>query len=78
MEMGTTILTVMVGLAALGFGVLGMMWRSLDNRMDRLEAQRESDRTRGDERHSEIMGELRSHGERIAHLEGREEAMAAG
>lgn len=78
MDMSATILTVMVGLAAVGFGVLGMMWRSLDNRMDRLAAQRDSDRTRDDERHSEIMGELRGHGERIAHLEGREEAMTAG
>lgn len=37
--METTILTVMVGLAAVGFGVLGLMWRSLDRRMDGLDAR---------------------------------------
>ena len=42
--METTILTVMVGLAAVGFGVLGLVWRSLDKRMDRLEEGRETDR----------------------------------
>ncbi|MDE0654474.1 MAG: hypothetical protein OXI26_12590 [bacterium] len=32
-----TILTVMIGLAAVGLGVLGLLWRSLDRRMDRLD-----------------------------------------
>ena len=42
--METTILTVMVALAAIGFGVLGLVWRSLDKRMDRLEEGRDTDR----------------------------------
>ena len=37
--MEATILTVMVGLAAVGFGVLRLMWRSLDGRMDRLDGR---------------------------------------
>lgn len=35
--MEVTILTVMIGLAAVGLGVLGLLWRSLDRRMDRLD-----------------------------------------
>lgn len=78
MDMDTTILTVMIGLAAVGFGVLGMVWRSLDNRMDRLEQQRDTDRALADKRHDEVIGLLRGHGERIARLEGRDEALATG
>ena len=78
MDMDTTILTVVAGHAALGFAMLGIVWRSLDKRMDRLEQQRDTDRTLADKRHDEVIGLLRGHGERIARLEGRDEALATG
>ena len=69
--METTILTVMVGLAAVGFGVLGLMWRSLDGRMDRLngrmdrlEDQRETDRR-------EVLGILVAQARQLGRIEGR-------
>ena len=61
--METTILTVMVGLAAVGFGVLGLVWRSLDKRMDRLEAGRETDRR-------EVMGMLVAQAHQLGRIEG--------
>ena len=54
--METTILTVIVGLAAVGFGVLGLVWRSLDKRMDRLEEGRETDRGEVTGIRREVMG----------------------
>ena len=61
--METTILTVMVGLAAVGFGVLGLVWRSLDKRMDRLEEGRETDRR-------EVMGMLVAQTRQLGRIEG--------
>ena len=63
MDMDTTILTVVAGHAALGLAMLGIVWRSLDKRMDRLEQQRDTDRTLADKRHDEVIGLLRGHGE---------------
>ena len=109
--MDTTILAVMVSVAALGLGVLGLMWRAFDGRMDRLDGRMDSferqlaaDRDKTDRQFREVMDVLRDHGERlvlieavladhtqrfirietamgnygrrIAHLEGREEALA--
>ena len=75
--MEATILTVMVGLAAVGFGVLRLMWRSLDGRMDRLdgrmdrldgrmdrlEEQRETDRR-------EVIGMLVGQARQLGRIEG--------
>ena len=68
--METTILTVMVGLAAVGFGVLGLMWLSLDRRMDRLEGRmdrlegvRETDRR-------EVLGMLIAQARQLGRIEG--------
>ncbi len=68
--METTILTVMVGLAAVGFGVLGLMWRSLDRRMDRLDTRmdrlegvRETDRR-------EVLGMLVAQARQLGRIEG--------
>ena len=68
--MEATILTVMVGLAAVGFGVLRLMWRSLDGRMDRLdgrmdrlEEQRETDRR-------EVIGMLVVQARQLGRIEG--------
>ena len=61
--METTILTVMVALAAIGFGVLGLVWRSLDKRMDRLEEGRDTDRR-------ELMGMLVAQTRQLGSIEG--------
>ena len=74
--METAILAVMVSLAALGFGVVGLVWRALDGRMDRLdgcldrvETRQEADRTKSDGQHTAVMGVLRNHGERLVRIE---------
>lgn len=75
--MEAAILTVTVGLAAVGFGVLGLVWRSLDKsvdrldgrmdrlggRMDRLEEQRETDRR-------EVLGMLVAQARQLGRIEG--------
>ena len=75
--METTILTVMVGLAAVGFGVLGLVWRSLDKRMDRLEEGRDTDRREvtGVRRevtgfHREVVGMLVAQTRQLGRIEG--------
>ena len=67
--METAILAVMVSLAALGFGVVGLVWRALDGRLDRVETRQEADRTTSDEQHTAVMGVLRDHGERLVRIE---------
>ncbi len=70
--METAILPVMVSLAALGFGMMGLIWRALDGRMDRID-----DRLGRIENHLDrIEAGQGDHGQRIARLEGREEALA--
>ena len=68
--METTILTVMVGLAAVGFGVLGLVWRSLDKRMDRLEEGRGTDRREVMGFHREVMGVLMAQARQLGRIEG--------
>ena len=68
--METTILTVMVGLAAVGFGVLGLVWRSLDKRMDRLEEGRGTDRREVMGFHREVMGILMAQARQLGRIEG--------
>ena len=75
--METTILTVMVGLAAVGFGVLGLMWRSLDRRMDRLNARMDRlegrmDRLEGvrETDRREVLGMLIAQARQLGRIEG--------
>ena len=68
--METTILTVMVGLAAVGFGVLGLVWRSLDKRMDRLEEGRETDRGEVMGIRRELVGMLVAQSRQLGRIEG--------
>ena len=58
----------MVGLAVAGFGVLGVMWRSLDRRMDRLGAR--IDRRRGVGNSREVLGLLVSQFRQLGRIEG--------
>lgn len=68
--METAILTVMVGLAAVGFGLLGLVWRSLDKRMDRLEEGRVTDRREVLGFQREVLGMLVAQARQLGRIEG--------